>query len=753
MRTNSRLLLAGTILSLVVLPAAVFGVEIDEHPETRPDSPMAMTVTWETDVPSDSLVEYGVDETYAHTYYDPAYVTLHECTVPLFGVEEMYDIRVTSSDGVTDPAVNYGFYYNEEFIADIEIPEADEIVSEEVQVKAVACHAAVEVLHMSVSVSAEPGGLPVFIGEDFDGTGVIYNTFQPAPTGDGWSVYWNTFGFPEGPYTVMVQLDTTIGTYYDSQHVWVDQTPPIPSLDDPEFGDRCYGVTTINANGASDSNQCIFAKQKAEPIVDLPSTTGMIQTNYNFKGRPGSMMCHPTAQAMILWTNPKVRAQYTNDSRNKNHTESYAKTLLIWDLARCKGTNSSGTNSGNARTGSRRVTRYVRGKQSGFDWSYSSFGGPVTIKKLKKKATQPKGRVRGVGICVAPTSNPNGTGHAMVVKKIDDNAKTDSSGKKYYELTVTDPATGQNHTVRAGANGQFTYPGGGTVFIRSGFRFTGSDPSGEPMPLGATNDDWEIIGTDTDPSDGWSIDWDAGAEDPGLYYIKAEATQADGLTGDDMTELAVPITVSVMEAKMQPDGMPVDVQDSAVSHAEAERFWAETTDRVSAIQVIGGYPAVARDDAILEIKGSMDTVGMERVIKASDVVVNPISPHAIGPLAIPNRYTVGGDFEYDPIGGTGQMGGPGAYGINNVALLVRTWGFCIGNATSPEGDEYYIIDDGSADGPWPIIGVLVSTEETVVFGDYVLATGICSVEDWGEGWILPIIRTRDSNDIQILPIP
>ncbi len=735
--------LAGATLWLVLAATTGFAVEIIEHPEVLPFVPFQVIVIWDTDVPRDSLVESGVDENYIHSSYDPAPTTIHEMSVPVFEFEVLYDFRVTSSEGgPTEPAVDYAWHDNSENFADVMFPTADEIVSGEVWLTATTTHPAIEVTYASFEVIPDDTGVPVFIGEDLDGADAVYNTFQPATTGDGWSAYWDSTMFPEGGYTVVATLDTWAGPFSATQHVLLDHTPPTPSLDWPDFGDRAYGVVFLQANGANDSFQCAFSKKKAKSIISFP-TTSFVQTDYDFRGRPGSMMCHPTAQAMILWTNPKVRNKYTNDKRNKNKTEAFAKTLLVWDLARCKGTNSTGTNYGNARTGSRKVTKYVRGTQSGFDWSYTTWTGRTKIKKLKQKATQPKGRVKGVGLHLHRNSNPNATGHVVVLKKIDDNAKTDKNGRKYYDITITDPATGQDQTVQADANGNFTY-NGQSVFIKGGFRFTGSDAAGsDSAPAG--EDDWVLIGIDDNPLDGWSMDWDTGPEEPGLYYLKATTTQPDGMSGDDTTEVAVPAVGSMSDAKLQPDGMPVDVVGYfAVTHVAEDGFWVEAVDRSSGIRSTRTDVPISRD-AIVEIKGSMTTQGFERMIEAVEVtVLQAFAPVSIPPLGMPNRSVAGGDLEYDPSVGSGQMGAPGAYGLNNVGMLVRTFGRYVGPVLTPTG-WYHIIDDGSA------IGILLSTE-VMSYGDYVFATGICGLEESDDGSILPVVRARDADDVQVITL-
>ena len=219
-----------------------------------------------------------------------------------------------------------------------------------------------------------------------------------------------------------------------------------------------------------------------------------------------------------------------------------------------------------------------------------------------------------------------------------------------------------------------------------------------------------------------------------------------------MTELVIPARTTASGAKEYPDGMPVDVLDCAVTYIQPSEFWIESTNRVCGIGVIGGDPSLLRDDVLSEVRGSMTTVGLERKIAAYEII-SAGTQEAIGPLAVPNRSVVGGDFCYDLAVGSGQMGGPGAYGINSVGMLVRTWGKCLGTTYSADGTQYYVIDDGSAVTGWPASGVMLFSTATINTDDYVTATGICCLEDLDAGGIVPIIRARDSGDVQASPIP
>lgn len=75
------------------------------------------------------------------------------------------------------------------------------------------------------------------------------------------------------------------------------------------------------------------------------------------------------------------------------------------------------------------------------------------------------------------------------------------------------------------------------------------------------------------------------------------------------------------------------------------------------------------------VKGTMATDSNgERYVYANGL--NVVSPEIIPiqPLGMPNETIGGGDLSVDPLGSAGQRGSYGMTGLNNVGLLVPTWG-------------------------------------------------------------------------------
>jgi hypothetical protein len=90
------------------------------------------------------------------------------------------------------------------------------------------------------------------------------------------------------------------------------------------------------------------------------------------------------------------------------------------------------------------------------------------------------------------------------------------------------------------------------------------------------------------------------------------------------------------------------------------------------------------------------------------------------------------------------MGISGGVGLNNIGLLIKTWGI-----VRSTGDGFFIVDDGSVPEGIKIYGsVPVETGEDPI-GKLVSVVGISSCERPGEN-IVSVVRTRGENDVVIL---
>ena len=207
-------------------------------------------------------------------------------------------------------------------------------------------------------------------------------------------------------------------------------------------------------------------------------------------------------------------------------------------------------------------------------------------------------------------------------------------------------------------------------------------------------------------------------------------------------------------------------------------FYIEDTDRASGIKVTFGpglsKPAWLTVGKKVNIKGTLDWGAFYNYTHkknyyqqlrmdnpCGEVVLRAIEITDAGdgdvpePVGVTNK-TLGGASSSDPwFSIPGVAGGSGA---NNVGLRVRTWGKIVEIGEDPEGEYYYVIDDGSAlpledlDRPKPSIwpqsapGLYVRTRDIylpmlsdnsreIQVGDYAILTGISSVRpdlDWSD---------------------
>ncbi len=148
------------------------------------------------------------------------------------------------------------------------------------------------------------------------------------------------------------------------------------------------------------------------------------------------------------------------------------------------------------------------------------------------------------------------------------------------------------------------------------------------------------------------------------------------------TDVATPA-----EAKLLGDNALIRLSAN-VSASFPGFFYVEDADSVSGIRVDEpGHDFSAGSGVTVtgELKTSTDG---ERYIDASQIVAGP--PAVTKPLGMVNRSLAGGDWNFDAGTGAGQRGATGAFGLNNVGLLVRV----SGTVTASYPDHFYV-DDGS----------------------------------------------------------
>ncbi|MFH2050155.1 MAG: dockerin type I domain-containing protein [bacterium] len=88
-------------------------------------------------------------------------------------------------------------------------------------------------------------GSKTVIGQVVDGTTMFRDGTNPAGSGNGYSLNWDCSGLTEGIYTIYATAyDNTGGSSSDSVIVYIEPTPPTPTIISPSNGD--YFCSSIN---------------------------------------------------------------------------------------------------------------------------------------------------------------------------------------------------------------------------------------------------------------------------------------------------------------------------------------------------------------------------------------------------------------------------------------------------------------------------------------------------------------------------
>lgn len=231
-----------------------------------------------------------------------------------------------------------------------------------------------------------------------------------------------------------------------------------------------------------------------------------------------------------------------------------------------------------------------------------------------------------------------------------------------------------------------------------------------------------------------------------FYHYNQYDYNAAGWMIDDVS--IVSSLGSLVQAKGLGDGETVGIgSDAVVTAAFSGCFYVESTDRSCGLRVEkAGYSASIGSKVFLS--GIMRTATSgERYLEADWASLSGTG--TIRPFGLSNRYIGGMDWCYDPTTGAGQCGVLGGLGLNNIGLLIKTWG-----KVTQIGSGYLYIDDGSglrdetqtdAEGN---MGVRVICSPTgYSSGDKVEITGISSCFQTSSG-IVRRILTRGAGDIR-----
>lgn len=210
-------------------------------------------------------------------------------------------------------------------------------------------------------------------------------------------------------------------------------------------------------------------------------------------------------------------------------------------------------------------------------------------------------------------------------------------------------------------------------------------------------------------------------------------------------DCAMLYSTSIKSAKTLTEGKLAGIKDAVVTAAFDDCFYIESEDRAMGIRVDKLGHGVTPGTRVT-VYGTPAVHQGERIIKA--VVILPEGDGYVAPVGMSNKEVGGGDWAYDPVLKTGQMGITGASGLNNIGLLVTTWG----RVTYSEPGFFYIDDgsgikDGSGHTGIKVYGRVPTAEDPV--GKWVKVTGISSCETLGAN-LIRVIRPCDEDSVKLL---
>ena len=470
-------------------------------------------------------------------------------------------------------------------------PLRDSLVSGLVHITAAPADARVEVSRATFYFNTHGAEARHLIGVDSDGADELLNTFQPGPTGDGWSGYWQTAELPDGLYDLWVRLTTEKGSAWGSTTVYVQHVSPVPSIETPRFGNEVSGLVDIFADRGAGVRATFEVRPQLSTVTFPVDPTN--QHNPHLPGN-GAYYCDPASEAAILWKYKDIRDKVINEVRNSTcrgktgaALESCAKEALVKGLGKYKHTTASGgTDYDNEKSGTEGLLH-----DRGFtDWGLQPSGnkGVVSFKQFKDFASgvgQRPGRVKGVLVHVHRKSNPDKTGHVMAVTSISDRQQ---NGK--YEVKFMDPDSGREITIHVAPDGSFTYPepngqpsfisdmsrivgppsaavveiqnlvaaraiayarvieGRGrrksAVAVGAGAGLSNDPPALVELPLNASiapevdrSVGWTVVGVDRGSKRAWHAVWNTRGFRSGYYWLRVTVTDQLGHIGWDVVEV------------------------------------------------------------------------------------------------------------------------------------------------------------------------------------------------------------------------
>lgn len=226
-----------------------------------------------------------------------------------------------------------------------------------------------------------------------------------------------------------------------------------------------------------------------------------------------------------------------------------------------------------------------------------------------------------------------------------------------------------------------------------------------------------------------------------IQYIKVTGWGGNGGEVDGFSRVGHKVDpISDAAAKKLEDGSPVILENQIVSAGTSELgdcCYVEPQDRSCGIKLVG---RIIGRGKIVTVYGVLSTSNGERQIQVTSLEYK--GEGNVSPVGMPNKSVGGGNYYVSANSTGGQNGISGASGLNNVGLLVKSWG----NVKSVDtANRTFIIDDGSGRCV-KCIAPAGSDFSLPEVNTYAGVAGISSIYS-ESGNFLPSIKVRCKDDI------
>ncbi len=228
----------------------------------------------------------------------------------------------------------------------------------------------------------------------------------------------------------------------------------------------------------------------------------------------------------------------------------------------------------------------------------------------------------------------------------------------------------------------------------------------------------------------------------GLESVEAKFVDSAGnVSSPASASIVVGNPVTLAQGKAEPGNAEAIVAGSVVTACFSDAIYIEEPDRTAGMRV-SPAPAGVSVGQTIDVAGAITVTGGEKtlILQTFDIA----GTGTVGPLAMANKWVGGGNWGYVASTGEGQQG-VRPTGLNNMGLLITTWGSVVGyeQVSSP---SWFTISDGGG------VTITCSLPPGVAFDpgwQYVCVTGICSCQQSGS-ILSNLVRVRQPSDITVI---